>query len=68
MTETENMSGEQRTLDGQPGSLPDIRSNMDSVTFVMVPPELPRGDELVIRCDADGDVWISIRRDASCSE
>jgi hypothetical protein len=51
------------TLDRQPGSLPDIRADAGSITFGMVPPGARRGERLVIRCDADGEVWISIQTD-----
>ena len=51
------------TMDRQPGSLPDIRMNINGVTFVMAPPGTPRGNQLVIRCDADGEVWVSIQPD-----
>jgi hypothetical protein len=50
-------------MDRQPGSLPDIRMNINGVTFVMAPPGTPRGNQLVIRCDADGEVWVSIQPD-----
>ena len=55
------MAHAQHTLDRQPGSLPDIRTNNGGITFVMAPTGAPSGDQLVIRCDADGGVWISIR-------
>jgi hypothetical protein len=54
------MTGGQSMLDGEPGALPDIRTNVRGITFVMAPPGAPRGEQLVIRCDADGEVWISI--------
>jgi len=49
------------TLDRRPGSLPDIRTATGSITFAMVPRGAPHGERLVIRCDAEGDVWISIQ-------
>ena len=49
-------------LDGRPGSLPVIHTSTKDVTFVMAPLGAPNGDQLVIRCDANGEVWISIRR------
>lgn len=62
------MARGQHTLDRQPGSLPDIRTNNGGITFVMTPPGSPRGDQLVIRCDADGEVWISIRVPAAVTQ
>jgi hypothetical protein len=49
------------SLDTQPGPLPDIRANGDGVTFMMAPPGARNGDQLVIRCDAAGEVLVSIR-------
>jgi hypothetical protein len=54
------MTGGQNMLDGQPGTLPDIRTNVRGITFVMAPPGTPRGEQLAIRCDPDGEVWVSI--------
>ena len=51
------------TLDQRPGSVPDIRIDNGGVTFVMVPPGIPTGPHLVIRCDANGEGWISIEPD-----
>ena len=50
-----------RTIDRHPGSLPDIRANTGGITFVMPPRGLPKGKQLAIRCDAEGEVWISIQ-------
>jgi hypothetical protein len=47
-------------LDGQPGRLPTIRLDAASVTYVMTPPATPRAEALVIRCDADGELWVSL--------
>lgn len=55
------MAREQQMLDRRPGSLPDIHMDVGGITFVMVPPGAPRGERLVIRCDTDGEVWISIQ-------
>jgi hypothetical protein len=49
-------------LDRRPGPLPDIKSDSQSVTFVMEVGHLPDTGRLVIRCDADGNVWAAIRR------
>jgi hypothetical protein len=48
-------------IDRRPGSLPDIRTNIGGITFVMVPLGPSKGKQLVIRCDADGEIWISIQ-------
>jgi hypothetical protein len=61
----EAMARAQYTLDRQPGSLPDVRTDVDGITFIMAPPGAPRGKHLLIRCDAQGDVWISIRSEAA---
>ncbi|MGH9408980.1 MAG: hypothetical protein ACRD1V_05960 [Vicinamibacterales bacterium] len=37
--------------------------NEDSLIFVMTPPGLPEHERLVIRCDAEGQIWISIETD-----
>jgi hypothetical protein len=58
------MSRNRQTLDQQPGSAPDIRVDKGSVTFVMVLAGTSSGDRLIIRCDAQGGVWVSIGRSA----
>ena len=58
------MARRQLALDTKPGSLPHIRTNKDGITFVMTPDTgdgEPIGDQLVVRCDSQGDVWISIQ-------
>jgi hypothetical protein len=55
------MARTQQKLDRQPGTLPDIRTDDRGITFVMVPTGAPRHDQLVIRCDDNGEVWASIR-------
>ena len=59
------MARVKHTLDRQPGSLPDIRTDVGGITFVMAPPGAPRGKHLHIRCDAEGEVWISIRPEST---
>lgn len=51
--------------DRQPGTLPDIRADAGGIRFAMAPPGVPQGDRLVIRCDADDEVWVSIQRGVS---
>lgn len=48
-------------LDGKPGQLPDIRAHAGNITFVMATVGARPDSRLVIRCDADGNVWVSIR-------
>ena len=55
-------------MDGQPGTLPDIRMDANDIVFTMVPPGTPRGDRLTIRCDAAGELWIAIQTDHLLSE
>jgi len=54
------MRRDRLTVDQRPGSLPEIRTDDASITFAMSIPGVPRGDHLVIRCDAAGDIWVSI--------
>jgi hypothetical protein len=62
------MKHERQTLDQRPGSPPQIRTRNGDVTFTMVPAGIPRGVQLVIRCDVNGSVWIAIEVVASGSE
>ena len=55
------MARTQQTLDRQRGALPDIRSDAGGITFVINPPGAPHRDQLVIRCDENGNAWASIR-------
>ena len=57
------MHYESQTVDQRPGPLPDIRMESDSVMYIMDLAALPKKPLLVIRCDAEGEVWISIGRD-----
>jgi hypothetical protein len=38
-----------------------IRTAEGSLTYTIVPAGARRGEELVIRCDDEGEVWISIQ-------
>lgn len=51
---------ERQAIDQRPGSLPDIRSELCGITFTMVPVGIPKEEPLVIRCDTDGEIWVSI--------
>jgi len=55
------MSRRQDPLDGRPRSIPDIKTGARGLTFEMHPLGLHRDERLVIRCDDEGDVWISIQ-------
>jgi hypothetical protein len=45
--------------DKRPGPLPEIRAEGDSVTFHLDIAGVTDDARLVIRCDADGNVWAS---------
>jgi hypothetical protein len=62
------MKPERQTLDQRPGSPPEIRTRNGDVTFTMVPAGIPRGVQLVIRCDLNGGVWIAIEAARSQAE
>ena len=59
------MSRRQHALDGQPGSVPDIRTDVRGLTFVLRPLGTRSDERLVIRCDNDGEVLVSIRSDVA---
>lgn len=40
--------------------MPDIRSDGRNMTFALPLNEVEEGLRLVLRCDANGDVWASI--------
>ena len=52
----------QTTADERPGAVPEITMEGGSLTFVMEPTGVPRQrhERLVIRCAADGEVWVAI--------
>ena len=47
-------------LDAKPGLLPEIHVGRCGVTFAMQPRGIPDGELLIIRCDANGEVWVAI--------
>jgi hypothetical protein len=49
-----------KSLDGRPGPVPEIRADGDSVTFHLDVPGVHEIARMIIRCDADGNVWASI--------
>ena len=55
------MMSKLKVIDRRPGVVPDIRAHGDSVIFEMpVTGGRKIGACLVIRCDANGDAWLSI--------
>jgi hypothetical protein len=62
------MARAHHTIDRHPGSLPDIRTTACGILFVMNSPGLPKGKQLAIRCDAEGEVWISIQPEQTSSD
>jgi hypothetical protein len=54
------MRRERLSVDQRPGSLPEIRTDDASITFAMSVSGVPRGEHLIIRCDASGEIWIAI--------
>jgi hypothetical protein len=55
-----NMGDERQALDRCPGATPDIRTVPGSVVYIMIPAGLLNREQLVIRCDEHGGVWIAI--------
>jgi hypothetical protein len=49
-----------KSLDHQPGTIPEIRSDGESVTFRLEVPGEAENTRLVIRCDSNGEVWATI--------
>ncbi len=49
-----------RTLDREPGPVPEIRAAGDSVLYRMDLRDLGKNTRLNIRCNPDGSVWVSI--------
>jgi hypothetical protein len=48
-------------IDQRPGALPQITSDGVSIEYALVLPGTKNRTQLVLRCDAAGDVWASIR-------
>jgi len=49
-----------KTLDERPGSMPEIRDGDDCVTFDLALTRVCAGARLIIRCDREGNAWVSI--------
>jgi len=54
------MARRRSTTDERPGPLPEIHAERDNVTFALALDEIEKGARLVLRCDASGNVWVSI--------
>ena len=54
------MSTRRTTIDQRPGSIPEIRTDVDSVTFSLAVIGTEHDTRLEIRCDAAGEVWARI--------
>ena len=52
--------GARRLLDRQAGQVPEIRVEGDNVTFCLDIAGTGKSRRLVLRCDADGNVWASV--------
>ena len=50
-----------KDLDLKPGVLPEIDAVDGSVVFTMEIVGPRPHDQLIIRCDLDGNIWLSIR-------
>lgn len=49
-----------KTLDRQPGEVPEIHADGDNITFRLVVAGAPDDTRLVLRCGANGEVWAAI--------
>jgi hypothetical protein len=49
-----------KILDQRAGELPEIRADGDSVTFHLEVMGVDQNVRLMIRCDAQGEVWASL--------
>jgi hypothetical protein len=49
------------TPDQQPGTTPHIQNEAGSVTYRLRPDGTPLDSQLVIRCDPQGEIWVSIQ-------
>lgn len=49
-----------KTLDRQPGPVPEIHADGDSITFRVAVAGAPEDTRLVLRCGASGEVWAAI--------
>jgi hypothetical protein len=55
-------------LDTQPGSVPEIREDVDGLTFIMHLSGALKGKTFVVRTDDAGDIWIAIAAESSTDE
>ena len=54
------MTPRKTALDGQPGAVPEIRPGPDSVSFHLAIVGVRRSAQLILRCDTNGELWVSI--------
>jgi hypothetical protein len=54
------MNPKRPTIDERPGPAPDIRVESDSVAYTFRFGGVVGEPRLLIRCDVDGNIWISI--------
>jgi len=47
-------------IDQRPGRAPLVATRGGEITFTLTPAGIPRGVQLIIRCDTKGGVWLSI--------
>lgn len=47
-------------IDQRPGRTPTIAAKDGEIIFTVTPAGIPRGVQLIIRCDANGCIWLSI--------
>jgi len=52
-----------KVLDGRPGALPMIHAQGTDVVFQLNIAGVGGDPRLVLRCDANGSIWVSIRED-----
>jgi hypothetical protein len=51
---------------GRRGAPPSILAHGNDIVYVLTPPGVPRELRLVIRCDAEGELWASIEPRVPC--
>lgn len=56
---------ERMPIDDRPGTTPIITEEEGSITYVLPLGRIAGTPRLVIRCDAAGEVWVSLRTESS---
>lgn len=49
-----------KTLDRQPGAMPEIQADAENIIFRFDVAGAPDGMKLVLRCDSKGQIWGAI--------